>query len=99
MSRLWIRLIRHHRIMRQETVDCPWGGQNDALREACHAMDVPAPIWLSKNENEFEQFRRTAFIADNFVETVSFDRMEIEFLDDTDRKRKSMDPRNAFDGF
>ena len=39
MSRLWIRLIRHHRIMRQETVDCPWGGQNDALREAC--PDIP----------------------------------------------------------
>ncbi|MBQ8952887.1 MAG: hypothetical protein IJ048_02125 [Clostridia bacterium] len=99
MTRLWIRLIRHHRVARQETVDCPWGEQNDALREACHAMDVPVPIWLNKNESEFEQFRRTAFIADNFVESVSFDRMEIEFLDDEDRKRARPDPRNVFDGF
>jgi len=98
MSRLWIRLVRHHRIMKQQTVDCPWGGQADALREACRELDVPAPIWLSKNENEFDQFHHTAFIADNFVESIAFDRMEIEFLDDAGKKRKSPDPRNAFDG-
>lgn len=99
MSRLWIRLIRHHRIARQQTVDCAWGDERDALREACHDMDVPAPIWLNKNEKEFEQFRRTAFTADSFVESVSFDRMEIEFLDDEDKKRKSRDPRNDFGNF
>ena len=95
MSRLWIRLIRHHRIARQQTVDCPWGGQHEALRDACHELDVPAPIWLNKNENEFEQFRRTAFTADSFVESVSFDRMEVEFLDD-EKKRGRPDPRNVF---
>ena len=99
MSRLWIRLIRHHRIARQMTVDCAWGDERDALREACHDMDVPAPIWLNKNENEFGQFRRTAFNADSFVESVSFDRKEIEFLDDEDKKRKRPDPRNDFGGF
>ena len=80
-------------------MDCAWGNQRDALREACHDMDVPAPIWLNKNENEFSQFRRTAFGADSFVENVAFDRMEIEFLDDTDKRRRSPDPRNVFDGF
>ena len=99
MSRLWIRLVRHHRIAKQETVDCPWGDQREALREACHEMDVPAPIWLNKNEKEFEQFHHTAFTADSFVETIPFDRMEIEFLDDTDKKRRSSDPRNAFGDF
>ena len=87
MSRLWIRLIRHHRIARQQTVDCPWGGQHEALREACHELDVPAPIWLNKNENEFEQFRRTAFTADSFVESVSFDRMEVEYIDPEARSK------------
>lgn len=99
MSRLWIRLIRHHRIARQMTVNCAWGDERDALREACHDMDVPAPIWLNKNENEFGQFRRTAFNADSFVESVSFDRMEIEFLDDEEKKRGRPDPRNDFGGF
>ena len=98
MSRLWIRLVRHHKIIRQETVECPWGEQADVLRDACHELDAPAPIWLNKNEKEFESFRRTAFTADNFVERTAFDRMEIEFLDDTDKKRRSPDPRNVFDG-
>ena len=96
MSRLWIRLIRHHKIARQATVECAWGDQRDVLRDACHELDVPAPIWLNKNENEFEQFRHTAFNADSFVESIAFDRMEIEFLDDTEKKRVSRDPRNAF---
>ncbi len=99
MSRLWIRLIRQHRIMKQQTIDCPWGGEQEALREVCRALDVPVPIWLNKNENEYEQFRRTAFTADSFVESIHFDRMEIEFLDDDDKKRRSPDPRNVFDGF
>ena len=47
MSKLWIRLIRHHRIARQQTVDCAWGEEQEALRESCHALDVPAPIWLN----------------------------------------------------
>ncbi|MBR3504382.1 MAG: hypothetical protein IKO07_09085 [Clostridia bacterium] len=96
MTRLWIRLIRHHRIARQLTVDCAWGSQDEALREACRALDAPAPIWLGKNENEFDRFRRTAFTADNFVESVAFDRMEVEFLDDEDKKRARPDPRNVF---
>ena len=96
MSRLWIRLVKHHRIHRQLTVDCAWGDENEALREACHALDVPAPIWLNKNETEFERFRRTAFTPDNFVEGIAFDRLEIEFLDDEDRKKRQPDPRNVF---
>ena len=98
MSRLWIRLIKNHRIDRQETVPCAWGEERDALVEACHTMDVPAPIWLNKHDNEFEQFRRTAFTGDHFIESINFDRMEIEFLDDTGKKRRSTDPRNVFDG-
>ena len=96
MTRLWIRLIRHHRILRQQTVDCAWGEENEALREACRALDVPAPIWLNKNGTEFDRFRRTAFTADNFVESVAFDRLEIEFLDDEDKKKRQPDPRNVF---
>ena len=46
--------------------------------------------------NEFEQFRHTAFTADHFVEDISFDRMEVEFLEDDGKKRKSDDPRNDF---
>ena len=50
MTRLWVRLIKKHRIERQMTVECAFDGAHEALDEACHALDVPRPIWLPKNE-------------------------------------------------
>ena len=97
MSRIWVRLVRRHRIVTQETAPCAWGEEKDVLRELCREMDVPAPMWLPKNEREYDQFHRTAFTADNFIESLRFDRMEIEFLDDSGHSRSSADPRNAFD--
>ena len=89
MSRLWVKLIQHHKMAKNETIDCAWGDQQQALVDLCREMDVPAPMWLSKHEFEFEQFRHTAFTKDHFIEEISFDKMEIEFLDDTGKKRKS----------
>ena len=94
MTRLWVRLMKKHRIDRQTTVECAFNGARAALEEACRALDVPRPIWLPKNEREFSAFRMTAFTADHFVEEIDFERMEIEFLDDV--RRKSGDPRNDF---
>ena len=96
MARLWVRVIKRHRIAQQATVPCPWGEQAQALQQALQDMDVPSPMWLGKHEREFEAFRRTAFLPEHFVEAVPFDRLEIEFLDDTGVKRKSGDPRNQF---
>ena len=96
MSRLWVRLVKNHRIVRHEAAPCAWGDEQQALVEMCREMDVPAPMWLGKHEFEFESFRHTAFTKDHFIEDVSFDRMEIEFLDDDGKRRKSSDPRNQF---
>lgn len=96
MSRLWVKLMKQHKMARNETNECAWGDQEQALVDLCREMDVPAPMWLSKHEFEFEQFRHTAFTQDHFIEEISFDKMEIEFLDDTGKKRRSNDPRNQF---
>ena len=99
MARLWAKIIIKHRISKQDTMPCVWGGAEEALTELCREFDIPCPIWLGKHEREFDEFRRTVFLPEHFMETVPFDKLEIEFLDDTDRKRRSSDPRNQFDGF
>lgn len=96
MSRLWARVIRDHRIQRQDTISCAWGDTNEALTQLCKDFDIPRPIWLDKHEREYQSFRRTAFTREHFMEEVDFDRLEIEYLDDTGKKRKSRDPRNEF---
>ena len=96
MTRLWVRVMRRHRIARDAALPCAWGDQYAALQEACKRLDLPNPLWLSKHEDEFERFRRTAFTPDHFVEAVDFDRLEIEFLDDEHPRRDNRDPRNEF---
>ena len=96
MARLWARLIVRHRIQRQTTVNCTLDGVEDAMTEICHELDIARPLWLNKHEKEFQEFRHTAFLPEHFMEDVRFDKLEIEFLEDENRKRHSPDPRNAF---
>ena len=98
MSRLWVKVIRKNRIDTDLAVPCQWGDQHEVLREALQEMDLPVPMWLGKHEVEFEQYRKTSFLPDHFVEDVDFQRLEADFLEDTDVKRKSRDPRNDFGG-
>ncbi|MDD6882345.1 MAG: hypothetical protein PUD50_01415 [Eubacteriales bacterium] len=96
MARLWIRMVNKHRVVKQETVACAWDGIEEALTETCRDWDIPRPVWLNKHAHEMEDFRRTAFAKDHFMEDVSFDRLEIEFLEDLETPRRSQDPRNQF---
>lgn len=99
MARLWARIIVKHRIAKQATAPCEWGNQEEALVEICKEFDIPCPLWLNKHEREFEDFRHTSFLPEHFMEEVPFQKLEIEYLDDTNKKRRSNDPRNQFDGF
>ena len=96
MARLWARVIVRHRIQRQTTVTCAFGDVPEAMTEICHELDIARPLWLNKHEKEFQEFHHTAFLPEHFMEDVGFDRLEIEFLDDDDKARRSQDPRNAF---
>lgn len=93
---LWVRTIRDHRTDRQITVPYGGGVPKEALREACHSLDLPEPVWLDKNEREWGEFGMTRFLPDAFFETVPFERVEIERIDPDAPKKKSPDPRNAF---
>ncbi|MBQ6373506.1 MAG: hypothetical protein IJJ45_03365 [Clostridia bacterium] len=96
MPRLWARIIDRQRIVRQDTRECHQGDVGDALTDLCREFDIPRPIWLEKHEREFAEFGRTRFLPEHFMEDVSFQRLEIEYLEDDDRSRRSRDPRNQF---
>ena len=71
MTSLWVRTIRHHRTDRQVTVPCTRADAHAALQEACHELDLPEPIWLDKNEREWNEFGMTRFLPDAFFEASS----------------------------
>ena len=98
MARIWIRVIRHHRIVQQTTVPCTWETAQSEFNDALHALDIARPLWLNKHDHEFESFRRTTFLPEHFMEDVPFQKLEIEYLEDDGKTRRSNDPRNYFDG-
>lgn len=93
---LWVRTIVHHRIDQQVVVPCSRLDPQDALDAACQSLDLSKPLWLEKNQRDWDSFGQTRFMPDAFLESVSFERMEIEFIDPDAPKKRSRDPRNAF---
>lgn len=94
---LWLRTIRHQRMDKQHVEPCTRDDPYTALERACHALDISRPIWLDKHTREWEEFGQTRFLPDDFMESVDFQRLEIEYIDPDAKKRKSRDYRNAFD--
>ena len=58
----------------------------------CRRFDVPRPLWLRKNENEFQEFGRTHFTQDHFLESIPFTRMEIELIAPDAPRRHARNP-------
>ena len=54
---------------------------DEALVQLCREMNVPFPLWLSKNTREFAQFHQTTFFEDQFSDNkVPFDRFMIKLI-------------------
>jgi hypothetical protein len=49
-----------------------------AVAAVCDAFDLSKPLILEKHLNETQAFNRTVFYPDDFIESVSFDSLEIE---------------------
>lgn len=54
----------------------------EALILLCRELDVPVPLWLTKNTKEFAAFRQTVFFAEAYTEKVRFDRFQIRYLEE-----------------
>lgn len=92
---IWVRLMHKTRIERDMTVECAHEEWQDALEKACRQLDVGRPMVLPRHERDWEQFSQARFLKEHFVEDISFDRMEVEFID-PDKKKKQQNPYASF---
>lgn len=53
----------------------------EALILLCAEMDIPIPMWLSKNTHEFAVFRQTIFFSEQYNQKVGFDRFQMRLLE------------------
>lgn len=87
MLRLWGRMFRENRLLKDITID---NTEDDtrthkifhALDEICYAWDLGKPIWLDSNIREFKKHNKTRFYSDSFIEEIDFDYLEISILEE-----------------
>ena len=92
-NRLWGRMMKQQRIIRQETVEIENDDIEEAFLEICRRFDVQRPIQLPKHNREFEKFGRTFFSREHFTESIDFDKLELELIM-PDGEKKSSGMRN-----
>lgn len=87
MFRLWAKIIKDNHLL-QDTVICNDTADTrthkifQAIEEICYEFDLGKPIWLDSTIQEFQLHSKCRFHADNFIETISFDYLEIQVIEE-----------------
>lgn len=87
MFRLWGKIFKDNRLMK-DTVICDNTDDTrthkifNALDAICYEFDLSKPIWLDTNISEFKKHDKTRFRSDNFVDSIEFDHLEIQIIEE-----------------
>ena len=88
MFRLWAKEFKDNRLLKDITISDMAEDKRrtkkvfDAVDEVCYEFDLSRPVWLEKNINEFKRRDKTRFYKDNFIESVEFDFIEIQVIEE-----------------
>lgn len=87
MFRLWGKLWKENHLLTDVTIcddsdDTRTHKIFHALEEICLQFDLGKPIWLDANIKEFQKHSKTRFSKDSFIETVPFDYLEIQVIEE-----------------
>lgn len=87
MFRLWAKVFQDNRLLKDTCIpddsrDTRTHKVFRALEEACYQFDLEKPIWLDKTAAEFKRHGKARFYQDNFIETIPFDYLEIQVIEE-----------------
>lgn len=87
MFRLWARTFKDNHMLQDtcisdKSTDTRTHKIFRALEEVCYQFDLGKPIWLEKTIREFKRHNKVRFNQDNFIETISFDYLEIQIIEE-----------------
>ena len=86
-GRLWVRLMKGHRVERDALIECEHDEAEEALRELLPSLDLSQPMWLPRHRQDWEEYSLMRFRPEHFVESVSFDYMEVSYIFPEDKKQ------------
>lgn len=88
MFRLWAKEFKDNRLLKDITISDMAEDKSrtkkvfDAVDEVCYEFDLSRPVWLEKNINEFKRRDKTRFDQDNFIDSLEFDYLEIQMIEE-----------------
>lgn len=88
MFRLWGKLMKDNRLV-QDTVICVSDYSLsrtemvfNSLDSICYQFNLEKPMWLDSTVKDFQKHDKTRFTQDHFIETVDFDFLEIQVIEE-----------------
>ena len=87
MFRMWGRIFKDNHMLADTVIsdaadDTRTHKVFRALEEICMELDLQKPIWLDQNVREFQRVAKTRFRQDSFIETIPFDYLEIQIIEE-----------------
>ena len=87
MFRLWGKEFKNNRMLRDtvicdETDDTRTHKIFNALDAICYEFDLSKPIWLNSTISDFKRHAKARFYQDNFVDSIDFDYLEIQIIEE-----------------
>lgn len=88
MFRLWAKIFKDNRMLTDLVVcnDDPALNRTrkiyHAIDEICYELDLSKPIWLQSTIEDFKIHDKTRFTSDNFIESIEFDYLEIQVIEE-----------------
>lgn len=86
MLKIWAKTMVKDKITRDLIYSKAEQYNHSAFRrylvDICHEMDIPTPIILKSHKRNFTSFNTTRFKEDDFVESIDFDTLVLEYAGD-----------------
>ena len=88
MFRMWGKVFADNHLLKDFVVENPSSDLTRtkkvfaALETIAHEFDLAVPIWLPSNISDFKRHSKTRFTQDSFIETIDFDYLEIQIIEE-----------------
>ncbi len=82
MIKIWGKILVNDKIIKSNTIEVDESNTTffDMLKDLCATLNIPTPVLLDKHVYDFNLFNMCMFRADDFVESVVFDKFTLEHI-------------------
>ena len=85
--RIWGKMIKENKMIKDIVVenyedDTRTHKIFEAIDKMCHEFDLSRPIWLDSTVSEFKRHSKCRFYPDNFIDSIEFDYLEVQVLEE-----------------